>query len=76
MKFGAELPGLESFVVDDTGFPKKGTHSVGVGRQYSGTLGRTDNCQVTVSLHLAGEKGSGCMVGHGALRRAAFSPGG
>ena len=38
-------------VVDDTGFAKKGRHSVGVARQYSGTLGKTDNCQVAVSLH-------------------------
>jgi len=56
-----ELPALAAFVVDDTGFPKKGTHSVGVARQYSGTLGRTDNCQVATSLHLAGERGSGCI---------------
>ena len=55
------LPALAAFVVDDTGFPKKGTHSVGVARQYSGTLGRTDNCQVATSLHLAGERGSGCI---------------
>ncbi len=48
-------------MVDDTGFPKKGVHSVGVARQYSGTLGRTDNCQVATSLHLAGEQGSGCI---------------
>jgi SRSO17 transposase len=61
LKLEAELPALEAFVVDDTGFPKKGTHSVGVARQYSGTLGRTDNCQVAVSLHVAGEKGSGCI---------------
>jgi SRSO17 transposase len=60
-KLEAELPGVEAFVVDDTGFPKKGEHSVGVARQYSGTLGRTDNCQVAVSLHLAGDKGSGCI---------------
>lgn len=38
-------------VIDDTGFAKKGTHSVGVTRQYSGTLGRVDNCQVLVSAH-------------------------
>lgn len=38
-------------VVDDTGFAKKGTHSVGVSRQYSGTLGRVDNCQVMVTVH-------------------------
>lgn len=56
-----ELPQIEAFVVDDTGFPKKGKHSVGVGRQYSGTLGRVDNCQVATSLHLAGELGSGCI---------------
>src|SRR5215207_5887859 len=56
-----ELPEVTAFVVDDTGFPKKGTHSVGVARQYSGTLGRTDNCQIATSLHLAGERGSGCI---------------
>lgn len=61
-KLETELPGVEALVVDDTGFPKKGTHSVGVARQYSGTLGRIDNCQVAVSLHLAGEAGSGCVA--------------
>lgn len=38
-------------IIDDTGLPKKGTHSVGVARQYSGTLGRVDNCQILVSAH-------------------------
>ena len=40
------------------GFPKKGTHSVGVARQYCGQLGKQDNCQVAVSLSLASERGS------------------
>jgi SRSO17 transposase len=62
-KLDRELPGIEAFVIDDTGFAKKGDHSVGVQRQYSGTLGRVDNCQVAVSLHLAGEQGSG-MIGY------------
>jgi SRSO17 transposase len=51
----------EAFVAYDTGFPKKGKASVGVARQYSGTLGRTDNCQVAASLHVAADGGSGCI---------------
>jgi SRSO17 transposase len=42
---------------DETGFPKKGTKSVGVNRQYSGTLGRTDNCQVAVFANYCSAKG-------------------
>lgn len=56
-----EMPDVEALVIDDTGFAKKGSHSVGVQRQYSGTLGRTENCQVATSLHLAGEAGSACI---------------
>ena len=44
-------------VVDETGFLKKGTHSVGVARQYSGTAGRVENCQVGVFLAYASRLG-------------------
>lgn len=60
-KVDADLPDVEALVVDDTGFAKKGRHSVGVARQYSGTLGRVESCQVATSLHLAGESGSACI---------------
>jgi len=44
-------------VVDETGFVKKGEHSVGVGRQYSGTAGRIENCQIGVFLGYASRRG-------------------
>jgi SRSO17 transposase len=49
---------VEALVVDDTGFAKDGTASPCVARQYSGTLGKTGNCQIGVSVHLVGERAS------------------
>jgi len=47
-----------AWIVDDTGIPKDGKHSPGVKRQYSGTLGKIGNCQIAVSVHALGERGS------------------
>ena len=72
-------------VVDETGFLKKGTHSAGVARQYSGTAGRIENCQAGVFLAYASPLGQALIdrrlylpeawAGGGARRREAHVPG-
>jgi SRSO17 transposase len=62
VRAGAErvVPELDvaAWVVDDTGIAKDGRHSPGVKRRWSGTLGKVDNCQITVSVHAVGERGT------------------
>src|SRR4051812_24072517 len=56
---GIERAGpIEAWIIDDTAFPKKGRHSVGVARQCCGQLGKQENCQVAVSLPVANERAS------------------
>jgi len=52
---------VQAYCIDDTGIAKKGDHSVGVHRQYSGTLGKVGNCQVIVSLHGVSDSFGACL---------------
>src|SRR6185503_7178537 len=53
--FGDPVAGI--LIIDETGFLKKGSHSVGVARQYSGTAGKIENCQLGVFLAYASPRG-------------------
>lgn len=57
-RWAAEVVGPAVYVIDDTGFPKDGTASPCVARQYSGTLGKTGNCQIGVSVQMATDAAS------------------
>jgi SRSO17 transposase len=52
---------MQAYCIDDTGIAKKGGFSVGVQRQYSGTLGKIGNCQVIVSLHGVSDSFGACL---------------
>ena len=54
----APVIGVEAWVLDDTGFPKDGKDSPGVKRRYSGTLGKRGDCQIGVSVHAVGARGT------------------
>jgi len=70
----AQSPPQGLLVLDDTGLPKQGRHSVGVARQYSGTLGKVANCQVVVSAHYVADEPTNSAPVHWPLTAQLYLP--
>jgi SRSO17 transposase len=70
----AQSPPAGLLVLDDTGLPKQGRSSVGVARQYSGTLGKVANCQVVVSAHYVAEEPTSSAPIHWPLTARLYLP--
>ena len=70
----AQSPPQGLLVLDDTGLPKQGRSSVGVARQYSGTLGKVANCQVVVSAHYVADEPTNSAPGHWPLTAQLYLP--
>jgi SRSO17 transposase len=70
----AQSPPQGLLVLDDTGLPKQGRGSVGVARQYSGTLGKVANCQVVVTAHYVADEPTSCAPVHWPLTAQLYLP--
>jgi SRSO17 transposase len=70
----AQSPPHGLLVLDDTGLPKQGRGSVGVARQYSGTLGKIANCQVVVSAHYVADEPTSCAPVHWPVTARLYLP--
>jgi SRSO17 transposase len=70
----AQSPPQGVLVLDDTGLPKQGRRSVGVARQYSGTLGKVANCQIVVSTHYVADEPTSSAPVHWPITAQLYLP--